>query len=78
MVKEKECPDDCVSASTLALMGRKQAGAGDLCKEKNHQQASIIGPQTMLSFSVCYWAEALSQGQNVLGHVLCNTFRFLE
>lgn len=37
MVKEKECREDCFSAPTPALMGRKWVGAGDLCKENNHQ-----------------------------------------
>jgi len=37
VVKEKECGEDCSSAPTLALMGRKRAGARDLCKENNQQ-----------------------------------------
>lgn len=45
MAKEKEHGEDCSSAPTLALR--------DLCKENNHQWAPTIGPQTMLSFSLC-------------------------
>lgn len=74
----KECSEECFSAPTLTLMGRKRVGAGYLHKENNHQQAPTVGPQNMLSFTLYCCAEVLSQGQSVLGQVPCNTSIFLE
>lgn len=78
MAIEKECSEECFSATTPTLMGRKQVGAGYIHKENNHRQAPTAGPQNMLSFMQYCRAAALSQGQSVLGQVPCNTSRFLE